>query len=67
LNAIENFKRDRYHGEDCISNECLVDIKELLIPILEKQMLNNSLNCGFVPSSGSKAIVIHIFKQDAQG
>jgi hypothetical protein len=62
LNAIKYLKRGKSRGEDGILNECLIEHRELFLPIFVK-LFNNILDSGFFPSRGSKGVVIPIFKK----
>jgi hypothetical protein len=50
LDAIRNLKRGKTHGPDGILNECFIEGKQLLVPILTK-MFNNILYSGYFPES----------------
>ena len=59
--CINNLKRGKSHGDDCILNEYFIEFRDILLPLLH-DLFNNILDSGFFPETWAKAVIMPVFK-----
>ena len=62
VKAIDNLKRNKCCGEDCILNEFFKDCKEIILPYLLR-LFNCVFMSGFFPESWSTGCIVPIYKK----